>query len=460
MKKLLTLRNVLICIAFAVFLLFIKDNVMVVWNILCGFGAVLTPFAIGFLIAYILNYPYKFFYATAFGSMGKKRTFLQKLRKPLAVVCTYLLVIAILVVLVWIVVPQIIENIASLAESMPAYFESLMKYINQVVSWINSTFNANIDENNILSEIANQLFTFLTKQDATKFADFANGTIKMVTSTASGVYNFVMGVIISVYFLSAKEQLGYQVKKLAVAFIPIRFLPKIYEIVDVTDTKCGRFLVGDIIDAAVVGILHFIVLAIIQVPYAPLIAVLVGITNIIPFFGPFIGSIPSCFILLLINPWDMVWFLVVNIIIQQIDGNFIKPKIIGGQVGLSSFWVLFSVLVGGALFGFMGLILGTPIYAVIYTLVGKKVRNSINDKGKIAKEALDFEVLNYTKIAEEQKRIREEKESQQREKLRKLIRFDKNDKSDEDDKDEDTNQNENTESADSNENGDENPKAD
>jgi sensor histidine kinase YesM len=132
---------------------------------------------------------------------------------------------------------------------------------------------------------------------------------------------------------------------------------------------------------------------------------------------------------LLVNPWDLIWFLIINIIIQQLDGNLFKPKIIGGQVGLSSFWVLFSVLVGGALFGFMGLILGTPIYAVIYTLVGKRVRNSINDKGKIAQEALDFEVLNYTKIAEEQKRIREEKENQQREKLRKLMHLDKFEKS-------------------------------
>lgn len=426
MKKFLTLRNVLICIAFAVLLLLVKDNMNVVWDIICTFASVLTPFVIGFLFAYILNYPYKFFYSTVFKKVGTKHPKLQSTKKPLAIVCTYALVLAIAVILVWIVVPQIIDNISTLAESMPAYFESLMNYINMLIAWLNDTFHTGINEDNILSTIVQQIFSFLTSKEATNFASEAsNYFVKMITGTVSGVYNFVMAVIISVYFLAAKEQLCHQVKKLAVAFIPIKFLPRIYEIVDITDTKCGRFLVGDIIDAAVVGVLHFLILAICQVPYAPLIAVLVGITNIIPFFGPFIGSIPSCFILLLVNPWEMVKFLVINIIIQQVDGNFIKPKIIGGQVGLSSFWVLFSVLVGGDLFGLVGLILGTPIYAVIYYLIKKQTRIKISEKGKIAQEALDFEVLNYAKIAEEQKRLREEKETIQREKLRRLMHLDK-----------------------------------
>ncbi len=431
MKKLFNLRNVLICIAFAVILLFVKDNINVVWNIICTFAGVLTPFVVGFLIAYILNYPYKFFYATAFGKIGTKRKQFDKLRKPLAIVCTYICVFAILIVLIWIVVPQIVENITSLIESMPGYIDTCMRWINGIINWLNSSFNLSINEDNIFSQISDKLFKFITQQDMSKIGDWANQAFNVVTSTISGVYNFGMGIIISIYFLAAKEQLCYQVKKLAVAVLPIKSLPKIYEIVDITDTKCGRFIVGDIIDAAVIGVLHFIVLALLNIPYAPLISVLVGITNIIPFFGPFIGSIPSCFILLIINPWDMIIFLAVNIVIQQVDGNLIKPKIIGSQVGLSSFWVLFSVLVGGALFGFPGLILGTPIYAVIYYLVGKFTKNKINDKGKIAQEALNFEVLNYAKIAAEQKRIRELKETQQRERLKKFMHLNINEKSDE-----------------------------
>ena len=133
---------------------------------------------------------------------------------------------------------------------------------------------------------------------------------------------------------------------------------------------------------------------------------------------------------------DMIWFVIILVVIQQLDGNVFKPKIIGNQLGISSFWVLFSVIVGGALFGIPGFILGTPIYAAIYTLVGKKVRNSIDSKGKLAQEALDFDVLHYTQIAEEQKRLRAEKEQEQREKLKKRLHLEKifdRDKDDEDD---------------------------
>ena len=141
----------------------------------------------------------------------------------------------------------------------------------------------------------------------------------------------------------------------------------------------------------------------------------------------------------------MITFVIIIFIIQQLDGNVFKPKIVGGQVGLSSFWVLFSVIVGGALFGIVGLILATPIYAVIYSLVKKNVRNKIDDKGKIAQEALDFEVLNYTKIAEEQKKLREEKELAQKEKIMNLIHFNRTDKDSDDNSKESTDNSKNNE---------------
>ena len=402
----------------------------VVWNVLSTVMGILMPFIIGFFIAYILNFPYKFFYSKAFGKMGKKRKIFGKLRKPLSLICTYALVVAIFAVLIAIVVPQITVNIASLVESWPTYFNSMVNNMEGFIDSINKTFNANIDGKTIIDNFTAEIMKYFSMDNLTKFAGNATEAIgnifTVVSNTANGVYNIIMGVVISVYFLSAKETLCYQVKRLAVAFIPIKYLPKIYEIVDITDTKCGRFLVGDILDAGFVGLLTFITMSILQIPYAPLIAVLVGVTNIIPFFGPFIGAIPSALILFIISPWEMIKFIIVVVVIQQLDGNLFKPKIIGSQVGLSSFWVLFSVIVGGALFGLPGFILGTPIYAVIYSLVGKRVRNSINEKGKIAQEALDFEVLNYQKIAAEQKKIREEKENLQKEKLRKLIGLNKN----------------------------------
>lgn len=434
MKKLVSIKTILIAIAFTVFLLFVKDNISVFFSVFGSLLGILTPFLIGFLFAYILSFPYKLFYSKLFAKMGTKRKIFAHLRKPLSLLCTYSIVFAVFVVIISIVVPQITVNLVNLFESMPKYFESLADSLSGVVGWINQTFNTNYDAHEILNNLYKNLVSFISIDNITKLAGQTTQVIfNFISVTANGFYNLIMGIIISVYFLAAKDELCRLVKKLAVAFLPIRYLPKIYEIVDITDTKCGRFLVGDILDAAFIGILTFVTMSIFQLPYAPLIAVLIGVTNIIPFFGPFIGAIPSAIILFVIDPWDMVVFIIIVVIIQQLDGNIFKPKIIGNQVGLSSFWVLFSVILGGSLFGLFGFILGTPIYAVIYSLVGKKVRNNIKDKGKIAQEALDFEVLNYQKIAEEQKKIREEKELQHKEMIKKLIGLNKHQNETEDD---------------------------
>lgn len=439
MKNLFSLRNILICILFTIFLLFVKDNFSVVWNAICLVASIMTPFVIGFLFAYILNFPYKFFYNKAFKFLKGKKPFLENMRKPLAIICTYASVVAVLGFLIAILVPQIADNIASLVERVPAYIDSIYKWLASMAEWLNHNYNANIDIDASFAQLGQEIIKNLNGATIANISkNFLFDTLMpMITNTTAGIYNFVMGIVISVYFLSAKEMLCRQVKRMAVAFIPIKYLPKVYEVVDITDTKCGRFLVGDIIDAAFIGVLVFITMSIFQLPYAALIAVLIGVTNIIPFFGPFIGAIPSAIILFLESPWDMLIFIAIVFVIQQLDGNLFKPKIIGSQVGLSSFWVLFSVIVGGSLFGMVGFILGTPIYAVIYTLVGKRAKNAIDKKGKIAQEALDFEVLNYVKIAAEQKKIREEKETAQKEKLLKFIKPDKhtNSESNDDNKD-------------------------
>ena len=429
MKKLLKLKNVLIAIAFTVFLLLVKDNMGVVGDILNKIITILTPFFLGFMIAYILNFPYKFFYGKVFGRMGKKRKFLAGLRKPLSIVCTYLLFFSVIAALIIIVVPQIALNLSTLYENMPKYLETAYNYIDELFNFLNQHLHTNFSLDATVQEALNRLTEFLSNLDLLSTADATKNIVGVllgiVVNTASGIYNVAMSLIISIYFLASKEELCRQVKRLAVAFIPIKYLPKVYEIVDVTDTKCGRFLVGDILDAGLIGILMYIVMSIFHLPYAPMIAVLVGVTNIIPFFGPFIGGVPSALILFLVNPMDSLWFIIILVVIQQLDGNIFKPKIIGNQLGISSFWVLFSVVVGGALFGIPGFILGTPIYAAIYTLIGKRVRNNIADKGKIAQEALEFDVLQYTQIAEEQKRLRAEKEQEQREKLKKRLHLDK-----------------------------------
>ena len=432
------MRNILIAIAFTVFLLFIKDHLDIVWGIITAVFDILTPFFVGFLLAYILNFPYKFFCTKVFGRMGKKHKFFARFIKPLSLICTYLIAFAVVLGLILIVDPQIIVNLSGLVQNMPKYLEKGYIYIEGVFDWVNGIFHTSFSLDATVQQIQTEFSKLMSGQNIIGTADATKNVFgfvsNIVTNTAAGIYTFVMSIIISVYFLASKERLCRLTKRMAVAFIPIKHLPRVYEVVDIADTKCGRFLVGDILDSALIGLLTFIVLAIFQFPYAALIAVLVGVTNIVPFFGPYIGGIPSAIILLLIDPMYMIWFIVIIFIIQQIDGNILKPKILGDQLGISSFGVLFSVVVGGALFGVPGFILGTPVYAVIYTLIGKRVRNNIDSKGKIAQEALDFEVLNYAKIAAEQKAIREAKEQEQKEKLKRIIGLGKDKDTDDEEK--------------------------
>ena len=250
MKKLLSLKTLLICISFTVFLLLVKDNMNVVWSAIGWITGIITPFAIGFLFAYILNYPYKFFYSKVFGRMGRKRKFLTNFRKPLALIITYAIVVAIFVVIISIVVPQIAASLFSLINSLPQYAGVLSDMTKTVVHWINHTFSMEIDASEVINNFFKYITNFISAGNITSFlGNSTNAVFSAIMSTCNGVYNFLLGIVISVYFLAAKETLCRQIKKLAVAFIPIKYLPKIYEIVDITDTKCGRFVVGDMIDA-------------------------------------------------------------------------------------------------------------------------------------------------------------------------------------------------------------------
>ncbi len=416
------LKGPIICIAVAVGLLFIKDNFLIAWNIICNVASALTPIVYGFVIAYILNIPYKALQEKVFVKIGKNNERWQKCISPLSLVCTYILVIGILSLLIGFIVPELSDSVIGLAKNIPGYFEQFELNFNMFIDWLKNSFGIQLSGITSFNDIMARAFVNFTGQDLPKLAEsLMNAIFPAALGTASVIYNIVMGIIISIYMLLSKDFLCRQVKRVAVAFIPIKYLPKLYETVDVMDTKCGRFLVGKAIDSTIIGVICFIAMSILHLDYALLISVLVAVCNIIPFFGPFISAIPAAFLLLIIDPLQSLIFIIMIIVLQQIDGNLIGPKVVGDKVGLIGFWTLFSVIVAGAIFGFPGLILGTPVFAAIYTLLGKRVRNKIEEKGSIAQQALDFEVLKYTEIAEEQKQLRKKKENSNHRNLSKFL---------------------------------------
>ncbi len=199
------------------------------------------------------------------------------------------------------------------------------------------------------------------------------------------------------YMLASKEKLCKQAKAVVVAYLPVKVSRFLIKVTDMSDAKCGKFIIGKIIDSAIIGLICFIGLTIFKFDYALLISVIVGVTNVIPFFGPFIGAIPCAFLLLLIDPVQCFWFVVFVIILQQFDGNFLGPKILGDTVGISGFWILFSVIIGGGLFGVGGMLLGVPVFAVVYTLVAEGVFTRLKKKVAFVKQddlVQELETLN------------------------------------------------------------------
>lgn len=361
------LKKPLLLITFAILLYFAVTNFQqllaaVVW-VLSLFG----PFWIGLVLALALNRPYNFFRRTfqKWGQNGKKGTFLFRkpaVRKWLALIVVYLLFFAFIMILLFTVIPQLAESVQKLSNNLSTYARDLESWLNERLDHfgIRSQVWDSIDSvwNGFVSEIGSLL---------------TNSVVPTLWSTlssvATGVSNFLIGVVSSVYFLAGKEQLIAQFKRLFHAVFPVRthsFFNRVYRL---TNQMFSEFITGEIANAAVVGVLCFLGMTVLQMDYALLISVLVGVANVVPFFGCVIGAVPSAFLLLMVDPMQALWFVIFITVVQAVDGNIISPKIVGQTIGLSGLWIMVSIIVGGSMFGVVGMFLGVPMFAVLYSLL-------------------------------------------------------------------------------------------
>ncbi|MBQ5398560.1 MAG: AI-2E family transporter [Ruminococcus sp.] len=384
-KKFNNLGGVFLCILFAFALLFVMNRIDYILGAFSTLLAVLTPFLYGFGIAYVLNFPFRFFEKKAFGKI--KAGWFQKIKRPLALALTYLLFFGILSYFIAILIPQLFENISKLVSSVPSYVKAFREGASSLLSWLSERFSIDVK----IFDSFNKVITDLIKSLAN--LNNLGNVYGAAVSTAGFFYNWIMAFIISIYMLGSKDFLFAQMKRLGAAFLPTKWMPTIYEIIDVSDDKCGKFIVGKVLDSTIIGLMVFVCMTILHLPFAPLISVIVGVCNLVPFFGPFIGGIPSALLLFMTDPVYCLEFVVMIFILQQIDGNIIGPKIVGSQVGLIGFWSLFSVLVAGGIFGIGGMIIGTPIFAAIYTLIGRKAKSRIEMKGENAQRVIEMDVI-------------------------------------------------------------------
>ena len=310
---------------------------------------------------------------------AEKRRILTAARAFASAVCV-IIVVGLVGLFVYFVVPQVVESAINLISTMPERLAMLsawcrvnLAHFPLVATWVDNIANAGNSE--ILAWIQKHILTGNAVSIATMVS---NGVITAVKYVA----NAFVGLLIMVYLLNYKERLFAITRKLVNATCGQKKKAQLYEFASIVNETFIGFIVGRIIDSFIIGVLTFVVLKICTIPFALMISVIVGITNVIPFFGPFIGAIPSVFILMLERPIDALYFIIIIIVIQQIDGNIIGPKIVGNAIGISSFWVLISVLIGGGLFGFAGMALGVPVFAVIYRYIDKLTMASLRHKEK------------------------------------------------------------------------------
>lgn len=374
------------CCTLFFFLIYRYNGFADFWKQLFG---ILQPITIGVVLAYLLNPIMRFIeqYVLRFlkPRMNNKKK-AGKTARGVAIIGSLLFLVGIIVLLIAAIVPSMAASIQKMAVTLP-------EEINDLVIWVEDFTKGDSE----LAEFVGDVFEKVTAGAQQFFEkDLLPKTQKYVYSITSGVVygvkfllNIFVGVIVSVYVLASKETFAGQAKKIIYAlFKPVR-ANVIVETVRKSNEIFGGFISGKILDSAIIGVLAYIVLIIMKMPDPILVAVIIGVTNVIPFFGPFIGAVPSFIIIVLQNPVQGLYFLIFVLVLQQVDGNIIGPKILGESTGLSSFWVVFAIMMFGGLWGFPGMLLGVPLMAVIYYIIQKSVSYFLRKRG-LTDETKDY----------------------------------------------------------------------
>ncbi len=363
------------CILFF-FFIYRYNGFTAYWQKIMG---ILQPIIMGFIVAYLLNPVMVFLEGHLLKYLRQRRIDEKKAKRmarSLGTIGSILFLLLVIFLLLYMMIPELIRSIQNMTVNLPAEFkefeqwmESVFNEESQLTEWLKAL---GID----LTEIGDYMETLLQKQILPQVKTYLSYLASITTGVISALkmlFNFVIGLVIAVYLLIGKETFVGQGKKIVYAVLPSKYGNVVIHTMRITNQMFGGFVSGKILDSVIIGVICYVGLMILGMPYSLLVAVIVGVTNVIPFFGPFIGAVPSFILIALAEPVKGLYFLIFVLALQQVDGNIIGPKILGDSTGLSSFWVVFAILVGGGLFGFMGMLLGVPTFAVIYYLIREAV---------------------------------------------------------------------------------------
>ncbi len=369
-------------IAMSILCFFAFYKIDAIIKVIQDISVILRPFTFGFVVAYLL--------LPIFNSMVKRcePVFLRMMRNQEKaknvnrLLCSLLSVIFFLFVvgaLLSMVLPQLAESIVGLIEKMP-------EYLAQSEKWMTNLFSNNpiLEENlqQLYMSASDTLLNWANEQLVPQLLKVMKGNLvgSFVSNALSFMKTVLVGFISAVYMLNSKHTFSAQAKKLIYSMFETDTANAVLENFRFIHRVFGGFITGKLLDSLIIGLITFVSMSILQLPYVLLISVIIGVTNIIPFFGPFIGAIPSTILIFLVSPLQAVYFVIFIFILQQFDGNILGPKILGDSTGLASFWVMFAILLFGGLFGFAGMVVGVPLFAVIYSTISGLVNRSLRNK--------------------------------------------------------------------------------
>ena len=370
----------LLVIAISIIFIFILFKWSSIHKSIKGLVKILAPVIAGLVIAYVLLPVVEFverrLLKSAWVTQSKNLTRTKRIVRGISVACAMVFALGIIFILGYMVLPQLVTSIAQIIMRFPSYTR-------QVTQWFESLqYESQFSQD--LQDLINQAMNYLQTWMQNDFYPQLRAGINTFTMSIMNVlqffYNIIIGAIISIYVMMSTNTFTGQAKKIAYAVLKPDMANSLIEVVRHCNQIFGGFITGKLIDSAIIGVVCFICLNLIHMPYAMLVSVIVGVTNVIPFFGPYIGAIPSVILISLTDLKQGVIFLVFIIILQQIDGNILGPKILGNSTGLSPFWVVFAILVRGGVFGFPGMLLGVPVFAVIYYLIKTFVEYALYKK--------------------------------------------------------------------------------
>lgn len=367
-------KEIMELILFTIVVIFFFINISEIWKLLEYIIAIFMPFIVGAMIAFVLNVLLNVIEKGIKKLNRKNNKIINRIKRPVSVLLTFIIILAVISLMLGLLIPELKNTTELFTKNFDSYKEQSIVLLDKV-GIKRKTINK---LNNNIEDMTKELTDYISdnKEEVMK-------TSLGVASTVAGtITSLVLGIVFAIYILLKKEDLRRQIKKVMRAYLPEKKEKKIIEISELSNKIFGNFITGQCLEAVIIGVLCFIGMLILNIPYASTISVLVGFTALIPVFGAFIGTIVGAFLILMVNPTKAIIFIIFILILQQLEGNLIYPKVVGKSVGLPGIWVLVAVTIGASVYGILGMLISVPLCSILYSIIRTNVNDKIDQKNK------------------------------------------------------------------------------